>query len=357
MKKTTGGFSFLEIIVSIFILLTFVLFLIQAMPQIMKNQRASKDVGIGTFLCQSKIEEIRVNRGKKIPEGISTENITVEGKSSPYVYEIEKKTWAQDPNFWEFVVSVKKFFGGQLVKKSYASMAYALPKEASGEGEQFFLAQGAYWPSKSNTYTLIGPTGVMGTPQGDFGAVMYGVRFNPSTNCVEICVFATSVMSLTPPGSSYSAVLRNWTQINPPAPKPIKRLFIIQQEPLVHGVTTSLAGGTNTLNHYKLANAAGIPGLGSGPAENMNGSDIIIFVQDTDNNLWSAIGNLATLGITDEGARGIRASYGGIRPIISAGTASLNFYTRGSMGMVWGPGGWGYPTASPWQQMPNLKLR
>lgn len=123
LKNYKGGFTFIEIMVSILILATGVILLLSIFPVSLRNLQKSKDVTLATFLAQTKMEELR-NYGQDIPESEFPVNEYEVPNHQTFTYKVEKlPLW--NSSYKEIKVSVskkEKNRQGQLVPVVYAQV-------------------------------------------------------------------------------------------------------------------------------------------------------------------------------------------------------------------------------------------
>lgn len=140
LRTTNSGFTFLEVMISLLLLMIGIVFLIDLFPIALKNFKKSKDITMATFLVQEKMEEIRnLSADQEIP----CVSESPDPSNPQFKYTIGEKNWPfeDSPDYKEVRVKVKHF-----ISKAYAEASTVKRSLSKVDGDLFALTLPAGTP-------------------------------------------------------------------------------------------------------------------------------------------------------------------------------------------------------------------
>lgn len=141
MKKR--GFTFLEVMISLLLLMIGIVFLIDLFPIALKNFKKSKDITMATFLLQEKMEEIRnLSPGQPLP--IAMDSFDPSDSNFKYTIEEPNGPFKDSENYKEVKVKVT-----HLISGAYAEAATIKKSSTKSGGSMFILTIQASASSRS----------------------------------------------------------------------------------------------------------------------------------------------------------------------------------------------------------------
>jgi|GEM_PF-4427839 len=146
-RATKSGFTFLEVMISLLLLMIGIVFLIDLFPIALKNFKKSKDITMATFLVQQKMEEIRnLSADQSVPCAMNSPD----SSDSNFRYTIGERSWPFDgsEDYKEVKVKVAHLISGahaeaSTVKKSAAKIGgsmFILSIQATSGARSYMLA-------------------------------------------------------------------------------------------------------------------------------------------------------------------------------------------------------------------------